>query len=206
LELTAAKRLVKRLRTEHRQLKICLTGDDLYAHEPFIQELRQWRMGFVLVAKPTSHAALVAGVDERERPGEGVRGTWEEGAGGRRRSFEYRSAAQVPLTHAGSGRVNFVELWERDPAGQVLCHNSWVTDFAVTPETVATIGGLGRARWKIENEQFNVHKNHGYEVEHNYGHGRQTLSLVFYRTGCKFQPPQNSLRLMSVKARSLNPR
>jgi len=28
----------------------------------------------------------------------------------------------------------------------------------------------------------------------------------YYRTGCKFQPPQNSLRLMSVKARSLNPR
>ena len=26
------------------------------------------------------------------------------------------------------------------------------------------------------------------------------------RTGCKFQPPQNSLRLMSVKAISLNPR
>jgi hypothetical protein len=25
----------------------------------------------------------------------------------------------------------------------------------------------------------NVHKNHGYELEHNYGHGRQTLSMVF---------------------------
>jgi hypothetical protein len=179
-ELTAAKRLVKRLRAEHRQLKICLTGDDLYAHEPFIQELRQLRMGFVLVAKPTSHAALFEGVEELERQGECVRGRWEEGAGSRRRSFEYRSAAQVPLTQAGSVRVNFVELWERNPAGQVLYYNSWVTDFAVTPETVATISGLGRARWKIENEQFNVHKNHGYEVEHNYGHGRQTLSMVFY--------------------------
>jgi type I restriction enzyme R subunit len=31
--------------------------------------------------------------------------------------------------------------------------------------------------------------------------------LAFYDgTGCKFRPPQNSLRLMSVKARSLNPR
>ena len=29
-------------------------------------------------------------------------------------------------------------------------------------------------------EQFNVHKNHGYELEHNYGHGKQTLSMVFY--------------------------
>ena len=33
---------------------------------------------------------------------------------------------------------------------------------------------------QIENEQFNVHKNHGYELTHNYGHGQQTLSMVFY--------------------------
>jgi hypothetical protein len=30
--------------------------------------------------------------------------------------------------------------------------------------------------------------------------------FVFYRTGCKFYPSQNSLRLMSVKAISLKPR
>src|SRR5262249_19868393 len=66
------------------------------------------------------------------------------------------------------------------PDGTVGYHNSWVTDFVVTPETVAAIAGIGRSRWKIENEQFNVHKNHGYELEHNYGHGQQTLSMVFY--------------------------
>ena len=39
---------------------------------------------------------------------------------------------------------------------------------------------IGRARWKIENEQCNVQKNPGYELEHNYGHGQQTLAMVFY--------------------------
>jgi hypothetical protein len=38
----------------------------------------------------------------------------------------------------------------------------------------------GRTRWKSENEQFNVHKNHGYDLTHNSGHGQQTLSMVFY--------------------------
>ena len=45
---------------------------------------------------------------------------------------------------------------------------------------MAAIVRIGRSRWKIENEQFNIQKNHGYEVEHNYGHGQQTLSMVFY--------------------------
>jgi len=66
------------------------------------------------------------------------------------------------------------------PEGTVGYHNSWVTDFVLTPATVAAIVGIGRSRWKIENEQFNVQKNHGYELEHNYGHGQQTLSMVFY--------------------------
>ena len=138
------------------------------------------RMGFVLVAKPTSHVALFEQLEEREQRGACVRGVWEEGAARHRRSFEYRSAADVPLTRSGTVRVNFLEVWERRPDGTGGYHNSWVTDFAVTPETVAPIVGIGRSRWKIENEQFNVHKNHGYEVEHNYGHGQQTLSMVFY--------------------------
>lgn len=179
-ELNAAKRLVKRLRAEHRQLRICLTGDDLYAHEPFILELRKLRMGFVLVAKPTSHAGLFEWVDALDQRGECVRGKWEEGSSCKRRLFEYRIAAHVPLTQSGKVLVNFVEVWERSKDGQVLYHNSWVTDFAVARANVATIIGIGRSRWKIENEQFNVHKNHGYEVEHNYGHGQQTLSMVFY--------------------------
>ena len=179
-ELTAAKRLVTRLRAEHRQLAVCIVGDDLYAHEPFIEELRARRMDFVLVAKPTSHVALFEQLAERAQRGACVRGTWAAGVGRHRRAFAYRSAAAVPLTRAGAVRVNFLEVWERRPDGTVGYHNSWVTDLAITPATVAAIVGIGRSRWKIENEQFNVHKNHGYEVEHNYGHGQQTLSMVFY--------------------------
>jgi hypothetical protein len=179
-ELTAAKRLVTRLRAEHRQLAMCIVGDDLYGHEPLVGELHALRMHYVLVAKPSTHLALFAEVEARERQGACVHGTWTEGTGPRRRTFTYRTAADLALTQAGVVRVNFLEVWEQRPDGAMGYHNSWVTDFVVTPETVAAIAGIGRSRWKIENEQFNVHKNHGYELEHNYGHGQQTLSMVFY--------------------------
>jgi hypothetical protein len=86
-ELTAAKRLVKRLRAEHRQLSLCIVGDDLYGHEPWIEELRALRMSFVLVAKPTSHVALFEQLEEWEQHGACVRGTWTEGTGRHRRAF-----------------------------------------------------------------------------------------------------------------------
>jgi len=64
--------------------------------------------------------------------------------------------------------------------GELRYHNRWITDLEVDTTNGAVVVQIGRTRWKIENEQFNVHKNHGYELTHNYGHGQQTLSMVFY--------------------------
>jgi hypothetical protein len=179
-ELAAAKRWVKRRRVGPRQLAMGIVGDELYGHEPLIAELPQLRLRFVRVAKPTSHPALFAQVAEREQRGECVQGTWRGGPGPRRRTFTSRTAADLALTQAAAVRVNSLEVWEQRPEGTGGYHTSWVTDFAVTPESGAASAGSGRSRWKIANGPFNVQKHHGYELEPNYGPGQQPLSLGFY--------------------------
>ena len=179
-EIKAGKRLIERVRQEHRQLGLCAVGDALYAHEPFVVDLRQKRMKFVLTVKEGSHKETFEWVEELEGLGECERGAWQEGAASNRRYFEYRIARQVPLKQGGSVLVDFLEVWVRDGKGDQLYHNSWITDLELSRATVATVFWIGRSRWKIENEQFNVQKNHGYHLEHNYGHGNKTLSMVFY--------------------------
>ena len=179
-ELNAGKRLLVRFRQEHPQMPVIVGGDDLYSHEPFVQLLGVQRLRYVLVAKPESHQELFEWVEELDRLGECEKGQWHEGPACQRRFFEYRIARAVPLKAGGQVAVNFVEVWERDRHGKRLYHNSWVTDLEVDQENVAVVVRIGRSRWKIENEQFNVHKNHGYELEHNYGHGEKNLSMVFY--------------------------
>jgi hypothetical protein len=46
----------------------------------------------------------------------------------------------------------------------------------------ADIKGLRRAGMldKIENEGFNTLKNHGYHLEHNFGHGKENLSEALF--------------------------
>ena len=39
--------------------------------------------------------------------------------------------------------------------------------------------GLRAARWKIENESFNVLKNSGYNLARNFGHGNKCLARIF---------------------------
>jgi hypothetical protein len=62
--------------------------------------------------------------------------------------------------------------------GKRTYHNSFVTDLAVTADTVAELAACGRARWEIENETFNVLKTGRYNLEHSFGHGKETLADV----------------------------
>lgn len=180
-EINAGKRLVERLRREHPRLDILILGDAIFAHEPMIEQLKARQMAFLLSVKPGSHKETFEWVEELEKVGNWVeRGSWTEGPAAHRRYFQYRICRQVPLSQARKAWVTFIEVWERDKAGRQIYHSSWVTDLEVNSQNIEEIIWIGRGRWKIENENFNTHKNGGYELEHNYGHGKQTLSQVFY--------------------------
>ena len=45
----------------------------------------------------------------------------------------------------------------------------WLTDARPDKHNAATLAEEARNRWIIENQGFNVQKNEGYELEHNYG-------------------------------------
>jgi hypothetical protein len=132
------------------------------------------------VAKPASHPTLLAAVAAAEGTEQSQTGQWTEGSGAWHRTSTYRLVRDLPLALESPVRVTYVEVWEQTAKGDLLYHNSWITDLDVDPATGAVVVQSGRTRWKIENEQFKVHKNHGYELTHNYGHGQQALSRVFY--------------------------
>jgi len=179
-ELSAGKRLIARVRREHRQLPLVVTGDDLYSHVPFVEQCEQHRMHYVLVAKPSSHQELWEWVAELEQLKESEWVEWNTRPACQRKSYRARIVRGVPLRQDAAVEVTLVEVWETNRKGEEVYHNSWVTDLEVTAGNVAEIVQIGRAKWKVENEQFNVQKNHGYHLTHNYGHGQRNLSAVFY--------------------------
>jgi hypothetical protein len=52
------------------------------------------------------------------------------------------------------------------------------TPIKVSVETVEDYTAQARTRWKIENENNNTLKNQGYHLAHNFGHGKQFLSMT----------------------------
>jgi len=177
-ERNAAKRLIEKIRKAHPKLNIMITADGLYSNQPFIDQVKKARMSFILVAKPSDHQLLFQWVDELTRLDAGNRLERIDEKG---RTHRYQWINDVPLNGTPNAEaVNFFQYQLVTKAGKVTYTNSWVTDMAIDENNVATLVKGGRARWKIENETFNTLKNQGYHIEHNFGHGKQNLSMIFF--------------------------
>jgi hypothetical protein len=75
--------------------------------------------------------------------------------------------------------VDFLQYQETDSkTGKMIYASKWITSLHITEEFVPEFVEVARAKWKIENETWNVLKNHGYNFEHNYGHGKVFLCSV----------------------------
>jgi hypothetical protein len=94
-------------------------------------------------------------------------------------SYTYRYLNGVPLRDSNDALlVNWCEVTVTRPDGKVTYKNSFATNHPLSDENVAEIVLAGRARWKVENENNNTLKTKGYNLEHNFGHGKQHLSSV----------------------------
>lgn len=179
-ETNAAKRLVVKLRQDHPKMGIILGGDDLFSRQPMIIAVKVEKMSFIFVAKPGSHPCMMKWLASSQ-----LSERFEEGSKGGDVYCRYQWMNDVPLTgEKESVRVNFFSrtLFTRKASGLLtICTiQSWVTDINVDADNVSTLVRGGLCRWKIENECFNTLKNQGYHLEHNYGHGEQSLSFNMY--------------------------
>jgi hypothetical protein len=174
-EINAAKRYVKKLKSDHPRLGVIIVGDGLFSKAPMIESILNEKFNYLLVAKPDDHRYMmewIAAYDSLPQ----VTSTDVKG-----RKHHYTYINQVPLNgQKDAPQVNYIHYALTNEKGRVTYKNSWVTSIEVNHGNVVRLVKGGRCRWKIENECFNTLKNQGYHLEHNFGHGKQHLSHNMY--------------------------
>jgi len=174
-EPLAARRWLERVGAGYAWLRPVYLGDDLYARQPMCEAIKAASGSFLLVCKPSSHKTLQEYLTGVELDGL----TETRGRGAEKRLYRYRWMTEVPLRDGTDAMtVNWLEVEIAKPNGKVTYRSSFITDLPVDRHSVAELAACGRARWKIENETFNVLKTGGYHLEHNFGHGKETLASV----------------------------
>ncbi len=175
-ERNAAKRWLVAHAERVKPLRPVFLGDDLFACQPICQAILDGGDDFLFTAKPDSHKTLydfMNGAEIKE-----VSVTRKEGR--RKLTYRCRWFEGTPLREGKDAlSVDWIGLTILDAKGKPTYDGAWVTSLKVGRENVAEIVACARARWKIENETFNVLKNNGYHLEHNFGHGKQYLAMMF---------------------------
>lgn len=177
-ETAAAKRWISKHRHLFQGQAITLLGDDLYSRQPMCRHCLDAEMNFIFTCLPSSHSSLYEWLDYLEKNGEVQHLTTKHRKGKSIEIYTYRFVNQIPLREQEpSLLVNWCELTVRNSVdNSVVFHNALVTNHSLNIDNIAEVVEGGRCRWKTENENHNVMKTKGYNLEHNFGHGQKHLS------------------------------
>ena len=175
-ESNAAKRLLPAIQLALPGMKFIVLQDAIGADGPNIRMITSLGYSYLITVTAADQVSLYNEVQLRLGRGQSIE--FEEvNEDGITRS--YRVVNGVPLNKSNPDvLVNLMDYWEVKN-GEPIYNHQWITDITLTPENVNAVMRAGRARWKVENETFNTLKNLGYNLEHNYGHGKNFLSTVF---------------------------
>jgi hypothetical protein len=180
-ELKAGKRWLEAHAEEYTWLKPTLLGDDLYSNRPICEKITEMGWNFIFTCKEESHEWLTETVQNSEL--HEIRDRKWDPRKKKHIIYTWKYLNDVPIRYDERKpyMVNYLS-YEIRPEGakKPSYFNSWATSKVINKKNVAYIAECGRARWKIENEHNNVLKNRGYNLEHNFGHGKEHAADIFF--------------------------
>ena len=181
-EQNAMKRWIVRNASHFAPYSLTILTDDLHCHQPLCALCRTHKLHFILVCLPDSHKTLyeeIALLEKINAVHQLVHRFWN-GRFHERWSYRYVNALSI-RTGEEAEQVNWCELTIlNEQTGEILYRIAFATDFYLTAHNLPLVVRSGRARWKTENENHNVLKNHGYHLEHNFGHGHLYLAAFLF--------------------------
>jgi hypothetical protein len=160
-ERKALGRLLEKLRGLFPRTPFCLLLDALHAHQNAIRQIAAMGWKYIITFKEGSmperfaEALALAGLQRDNR--------LHLAAPKADQDFEWVQG--LPIAEFSPN----VLFCHHRPHGEEPTRFVWLTNFHLCRHNVPNIANQGgRLRWKIENEGFNVQKNHGFGMEHPY--------------------------------------
>ena len=176
-ERNAAKRWISGAGKRYAPMGITLLADDLYCNDAFCREVLEAGFHFLFTCKSSSHPHLATWIEDAEVGTDITEVLRKQWTGKRRLTYRYRFMNDVPLRNEPKAlRVNWCELAILEQDGTVQHRFGFAGDHRLTRQNIVEVVEAGRSRWKIENEHNNTLKTKGYNLEHNFGHGRKHLA------------------------------
>lgn len=148
-ETKAFKRLAEKIKKEYPKLKIIISGDALYANKPVLDICKENGWKYIIRFK---EGAIPSLYNEFET-------VVAEANESTIKDYEY-----VTRIDYQEEKVNIIKYTDNKKGTEFV----YITDLSITNKNIEATINLGRRRWKIENEGFNIQKNGTFDIGHLY--------------------------------------
>lgn len=159
-ETKAFKRLAKKIKNEYPKLKILISGDALYANKPVLDICKENGWKYIIRFKEGAIPSLynefetvVAKANESTI-----------------KDYEYVTGLDYQ-----EEKVNIIKYTDKKRGTEFV----YITDLTITNKNIKVTIELGRRRWKIENEGFNIQKNRTFDIGHLYSKNQVAIKVHY---------------------------
>lgn len=159
-EIEAFKRLAEKIKKEYPKLKIIMSGDALYACKPVLDICKEKGWKYIIRFKEGAIPRLyqefetvVAKANESTI-----------------KNYEY-----VTKLDYQEEKVNVIKYTEPKKQTEFV----YITDLPISNKNIKATINVGRRRWKIENEGFNIQKNGTFNIGHLYSKNQIAIKVHY---------------------------
>ena len=159
-EIKAFKRLAEKLKKEYPKLKIIISGDALYANKPVLDICRKSGWKYIIRFKEgaipslyNEYETIVAKSNESTI-----------------KDYEYITGLEYQ-----EEKLNIIKYTDSKKGTEYV----YITDLPITNKNIKATIDVGRHRWKIENEGFNIQKNGTFDIGHLYSKNQVAIKVHY---------------------------
>jgi hypothetical protein len=175
-ELKAFLRLAEKLKKDYPRLPICIIADGLYPNRTFFGICRKYSWKWIVTFKNGNLPSVWKEVLELQKIA--IQNTKERvttwGEKGIHRVYNWVN----DIDYQGF-KLNWFECVEE--VDNETTRFVYISSLNVDYDNILDITISGRIRWKIENEGFDIQKNHGYGLGHKYSRKYMQATKNYYQ-------------------------
>lgn len=147
-EQNAFNRLSKKLKQLYPRLPLIILGDALYMSESVISRCKEYNWDYMIVQKENGCDYTREEIELRPDKVT-IQEPFEQ--------YQYLNNLEY-----NQHRISWIGY--KNHASRF----AWYSSLQITPDNIKALTAIARQRWKIENQGFDVQKNHGYNLQHQY--------------------------------------
>lgn len=159
-EIKAFKRLAKKIKKEYPRLKIIIGADALYANKTIIDICKENGWKYIIRFKEGSIPSLYKEFETIVKINNESK----------KKGYSY----VTDLDYQGN-KLNIIEYKENNEGTEFV----YITDLPISNKNIETTINIGRKRWKIENEGFNIQKNGTFDIGHLYSKDTTAIKVHY---------------------------